>query len=138
MLEALKQLHVDDGRPSLITRTIDKVAQNIFSFHWHPGQENLADYQSKHHTGAHHQAVRPWYLHETNSQIILPRAQKPSTLKGCVGILPQGYARNVPLLRLPLNQSTSQLTPVLETGYQVPTYTDIRRNARSTKAATCR
>ena len=55
-----------------------------------------------------------------------------------VGILPQGYARNVPLPRLPLNQSTSQLTPVLETGHQVPTYTDIRRNARSTKAATCR
>ncbi len=35
----------------------DKEAQNIFSFHWHPGQENLVDYQCKHDTGAHHQAV---------------------------------------------------------------------------------
>ena len=101
----------------------DKVAQNIFSFHWHPGQENLADYQSKHHSGAHHQAVRSWYLHETNSPLVLPRAQKPSTLKGCVGILPQGYARNVPLPRIPLGQSTrlNTLTPILRKEYGIPT-----------------
>ena len=39
---------------------------------WRPGQENLADYQNKHHPGAHHSAVRPftsmrkippWYYH---------------------------------------------------------------------------
>ena len=118
----------------------DKVAQNIFSFHWHPGQENMADYQSKHHTGVHHQAVRPWYLHTHDSPMVLPRALKPSTLKGCVGILPQGYARNVPLPRIPRNQSTSLklLTPILGTGYQVPTYPNIRREDRSTIATTCR
>ena len=29
----------------------DKCAQDMYKFSWHPGQENLADYQSKHHTG---------------------------------------------------------------------------------------
>ena len=42
----------------------DKEAQDVYEIKWHPGQENLADYQSKHHIGSHHQAVCPWYLHE--------------------------------------------------------------------------
>jgi hypothetical protein len=37
----------------------DKVAQDAYDIKWHPGQENLADYQSKHHTGTHHQDVCP-------------------------------------------------------------------------------
>ncbi len=41
----------------------DKIAQQMYSLKWHPGQENLANYQSKHHIGLHHTAVRPWYLH---------------------------------------------------------------------------
>lgn len=59
---------------------------------WHPGQENLADSQSKHHTGTSHQAIRSWYLHENNSSQVLPHAAKPSsTLKGCVlGFPPKG------------------------------------------------
>ena len=40
----------------------DEIAQEMYSLKWHPGQENLADYQSKHHNGTHHKAVRPWYL----------------------------------------------------------------------------
>jgi hypothetical protein len=35
----------------------DKVAQGAYAIRWHPGQENLADYQSKHHIGAHHRAI---------------------------------------------------------------------------------
>jgi hypothetical protein len=35
----------------------DKVVQDMFALRWHPGQENLADYQSKHHVGSHHIAV---------------------------------------------------------------------------------
>ncbi len=50
----------------------DKCAQEMYALHWHPGQENLADYQSKHHTGTHHTVVRPWYLHESNSPCLLP------------------------------------------------------------------
>jgi len=86
----------------------DKEAQDIYEIKWHPGQENLADYQSKHHIGSHHLAVRPWYLHEINSPLVLPRAVRPSTLKGCVGNLPEGYIRNVPLPRVPRDQSTFQ------------------------------
>jgi hypothetical protein len=37
----------------------DKVAQDAYDIKWHLGQENLADYQSKHHVGVHHQAVCP-------------------------------------------------------------------------------
>ncbi len=37
----------------------DKVAQDMYDLSWYPGQENLADYQSKHHVGSHHIAVRP-------------------------------------------------------------------------------
>ena len=43
----------------------DKVAQNAYNMiKWHPGQENLADYQSKHHVGAHHQNVHPWRFYQ--------------------------------------------------------------------------
>ncbi len=38
----------------------DKIAQDDISLKWNTGQENLADYQSKHHLGPHHHAVRPW------------------------------------------------------------------------------
>ncbi len=41
----------------------DKIAQELYLLKWHPGQENLADYQIKHHNGAHHNTVQPWYLH---------------------------------------------------------------------------
>jgi hypothetical protein len=87
------------------------VAQDVYSFKWYPGQENLADYQSKHHPGAHHKAVRSYYLHEDNSPLELPRAQRPSTLKGCIGTLKDGYIRNVPLPRvIPQVQSASHMT----------------------------
>jgi hypothetical protein len=86
----------------------DKVAQDKYDIRWHPGQEKVADYQSMHHVGAHHQAVCPWYLHESNLPTVLPRATRPSTLKGCVGTLPQGYVHNVPLPRVPQRQSTTR------------------------------
>jgi hypothetical protein len=106
----------------------DKVAQEIYKLSWHPGQENLADYQSKHHVASHHINVRPWYLHMENSPRFLPRAQKPSSLKGCVGTLDDGYIHNVPLPRAPRIQSASHMTsygavmrdPVMEP----VTYTD--------------
>jgi hypothetical protein len=106
--------------------TCEKDAQNMYSFKWHPGMENLADYQSKHHPGAHHTAVRPYYLHETNSPLELPRAIKPSTLKGCVGTLKDGYVRNVTLPRVSVLQSASPTTSresiALKTGIPLPGY----------------
>jgi hypothetical protein len=102
----------------------DKIAQDAYNVTWHPGQENLADYQSKHHVGSHHRAVRPWYLHEQNSPQVLPRAHRPSTLKGCVGTLPEGYVRNVPLPRVPVRQSAQshQIPDYYKDQYEVPTY----------------
>jgi hypothetical protein len=75
----------------------DQVAMGFFDVQWHPGIENLADYFTKHFDSKHHQAVRPWYLYMPNSPRILPRAAKPSTLRGCVGTLPNGYTKSGPL-----------------------------------------
>ncbi len=105
----------------------DKVAQDAYDVRWHPGQENLADYQSKHQPRAHHTAVCPWYLHEVNSPLVLPRAIRPSTLKGCVGTLPKGYVGSIPLPRLQVRQSAQshQVHTILDyydTPYVVPTY----------------
>jgi hypothetical protein len=83
----------------------DKVAQDIYNLSWYPGQENLADYQRKHHIGSHHQAVCPWYLHQADSPRVLPWALRPSALKGCVGTLKDGYLRKVPLPQVPRGQS---------------------------------
>jgi hypothetical protein len=96
----------------------DKCAHEMYALHWHPGQENLADYQSKHHAGTHHAAVRPWYLHESNSLRFLPRAQVPSTLKGCVVTLDGGYLREVPLPylhKVPLPRAPQLQSTVLVT-----------------------
>jgi hypothetical protein len=80
--------------------TTNQVEIGNFNVTWHPGQENLADYFTKHFDGKHHQLVRPYYLHMHNSPTTLPRALAPSTLKGCVGTLPNGYIRSAPLPRL--------------------------------------
>ena len=112
----------------------DKIAQGMYKFCWYPGQENLADYQSKHHTGAHHVAVRPWYLHMPNSPRVLPRAASPSALKGCVGTLKDGYVRKVPLPRAPRIQYANSV-PIMEhdTCYsaqvpRIPTWSDLTRS----------
>ena len=80
----------------------DQVSRGLFDVQWHPGQENLADYFTKRFDGRHHQEVRPWYLHMPNSPHELSRAAAPSTLRGCVGNLPNGYIRSVPLPRIPV------------------------------------
>jgi hypothetical protein len=38
----------------------DAVEQGKFDIKYYLGKENLRDYQSKHHIGAHHTAVCPW------------------------------------------------------------------------------
>jgi hypothetical protein len=88
----------------------DKEAHNMYALSWHTGQENLADYQRKHHTGTHHIAVHPWYLHMDNSPQDLPRALAPRVLKECVGTLNDGYVPKVPLPCAPLIQSTRLVT----------------------------
>ena len=63
----------------------DLVKHGIVNIKWHPGQENLADYASKHHDAKHHKTVRPLYLQEINSPRELIRAMTPRVLQGCVG-----------------------------------------------------
>ncbi len=116
----------------------DKVAQDMYALSWHPGQENLVDYQSKHHIGFHHIPVCPWYLHQEDSPCILLRALRPRALKGCVGTLKDRYLCKVPLPRVPRNQSTipvaaSATFPVNphDTGYspdpKIPLYNNLTR-----------
>ena len=90
----------------------DQVKLGNFNVTWHPGQENLANYFTKHFDAKHHQAVRPWYLQQPNSPRILPRALAPSTLKGCVGTLPNGYTRSTPLPQLRPDAATVARTYV--------------------------
>ena len=63
---------------------LNQEAQKMFQFLYQPSAENLADYTSKAHTGAGHQHVRPYYLHQDNSPRVLPRAFKPSARQGCL------------------------------------------------------
>ena len=78
----------------------DQVHRQVFDVRWHPGQENLADYFTKHFDTQHHIAVRPWYLYNIFSPMVLPRAATPSSLRGCVGTLPNGYVRSATLPRV--------------------------------------
>ena len=57
----------------------DRVQQRQFNIQWRAGKTNLADYSTKHHTGAHHQQVRPIYLHDP--------VNSPRTVQGCIKIL---------------------------------------------------
>jgi hypothetical protein len=63
---------------------LDGKIQRLFDFQYHPGLENMADYPSKHHSGPHHQQVRPFYVHTEKSPRVLLRAAKPSVRRGCV------------------------------------------------------
>ena len=91
----------------------DQVKRKNFAVHYHPGLECLGDYPSKHHITSHHVNVRPIYLHTNDSPLILPRAPKPSDLRGCVGKTVEGYKRGRPLPVLP------RIRPRLPRGTQI-------------------
>jgi hypothetical protein len=109
----------------------DKFAQEMYTLNWHPGQENLANYQSTHHVGLHHVAVRPWYLHMKNSPWVLPRTERPRALKGCVGTLKDGYVCKVALPWAPRIQHASHVTRNtchLAQVPRIPTWSDLTRS----------
>ena len=83
---------------------LDQAVQKYFKFEYQPGQENMGDYPTKHHTAAIHQHVRPWYIHTQDSPRLLPRAMKPSSRRGCAETLGDPYLRQVPLPRIPKNR----------------------------------
>jgi hypothetical protein len=47
----------------------DRVEQKQFNVGWAPGDTNLGDYFTKHHSPAHHKRMRPYYLHDKHSPI---------------------------------------------------------------------
>jgi hypothetical protein len=53
--------------------------QNLFRFHYQPGQGNLGNYPSKHHSINIHQHVCPYYVHMNHSPTVLPQAAKSSS-----------------------------------------------------------
>jgi hypothetical protein len=110
----------------------DKVAQDAYDIKRHPGQENLADYQNKHHSGAHHQDVCPWYLHEENLPLVLSRTTRPSSLKGCVRTLPEGYVHNVPLPRVSkIQRARSHQVNKISDYYKAPCIIPMYETTRS-------
>jgi hypothetical protein len=50
----------------------DRVKQGQFRIHWRPGAENFGDYQTKHHSPAHHRKSRPIHLHEPAAAPAVP------------------------------------------------------------------
>ena len=85
----------------------DIVKHGIVNVKWHLGQENLADYASKHHDEKHHKTVRPLFLHDPKSPHELLQALPPRVLRGCVGTKVGG--RPQPLRGLDLSVSSKRL-----------------------------
>ena len=57
-----------------------QVLRIIFDEQYHPGLENLGDYNSKHHDVGLYNKVRQIYLLMRNSPLVIPRAHNPSDL----------------------------------------------------------
>ena len=49
----------------------DRVQQGQFEIFWRKGEDNYGDYFTKHHSAAHHRAMRPIYLYEHNQALSL-------------------------------------------------------------------
>jgi hypothetical protein len=65
----------------------DRVEQYQFNVGWAPGDTNIGDYFTKHHSPAHHKLMRTYYLHDTHSPLIIHDTIL-EILRGCVDILP--------------------------------------------------
>jgi hypothetical protein len=65
----------------------DKVEQGQFKVGWAPGDTNMGDYFTNHHSPAHHKHMVPYYLHDKNSPISR-HATRLEILRGCVDISP--------------------------------------------------
>jgi hypothetical protein len=65
----------------------DRVEQKQFNVGWAPGDINLGDYFTKHHSPAHHKRTRPYYLHDKQSPIIR-HDTRLAIMRGCVDTPP--------------------------------------------------
>ena len=57
----------------------DRVKQGHFDIYWEPGNNNLADLPTKHHSGAHHKRLRPIYVFDP--------INTPKSIQGCIKLL---------------------------------------------------
>jgi hypothetical protein len=64
-----------------------RVEQKHFNVGWAPGNTNLGDYFTKHHSTPHHKLMRPYYLHGKHSPMIR-HDTRLAALRGCVDIPP--------------------------------------------------
>jgi hypothetical protein len=69
----------------------DRVEQGKFKVGWAPGDTNMGDYFTKHHSPAHHKRMRPYYLHDIHSPMIR-HVTILVILRGCVDISPSSQA----------------------------------------------
>ena len=94
---------------------LNEDTNKYFKFYYQPGQENLADYPSKAHTGTIHTLVRPYYLHTESSPNLLTCAAKTSAPRGCTEILGDPYYKGIPLPSIPNNRAPGRDSPLSRT-----------------------
>jgi hypothetical protein len=63
----------------------DRVEQGQFNVGWAPGDTNMGDYFTKHHSPVHHKHTRPYYLHDKHSPMIRHDTIL-AIMRGCVDI----------------------------------------------------
>ena len=80
---------------------LDQETQRYFKFYYHPGQENMGNFPSIHHTPKICIHTRPYYLHTDMSPRQLLCAVKPSSRRGCAETLEDLYMKQIPLPRIP-------------------------------------
>ena len=89
---------------------LDQQAHKYFKFAYQPGQNNMGDYLTKHHTDAIHQHVIPYYLDMSNSSTTLLRTTEPSARLGCPETLGDPYHKQVPLPSIPTYRAQEATT----------------------------
>ena len=83
----------------------DQVNQKQFHVYWKPGQQNLADYVTKHHTAQHHQDMRAKFLHELNILNSTLQLQSSKSWMHCEGVLIPNPSKDLAIR----NQSVTNL-----------------------------
>jgi hypothetical protein len=66
----------------------DRVEQGQFNVGWAPGDTNMGDYFTKHHSPAHHKLMIPYYLHDKHYPTIR-HDTRLAILQGCVDLSPR-------------------------------------------------
>jgi hypothetical protein len=64
-----------------------------------PGDTNLGDYFTKHHSTAHHKRIRPFYIHSQTAPMNHHSTNQP-VLRGCVNFCTLSQIVNSPLLSM--------------------------------------